>query len=342
MVFVIAEAGVNHNGKLDLAFQLVDIAKESGADAIKFQTFKSSKLASKNATKAAYQKETTDKDESQIDMLKKLELTYDEFKQVFDYCNKKEIEFISSPFDLESADFLNELGVNTYKVGSGDLTNYTLLRKVAMTGKKLILSTGMSNMEEVEKSVKYVIKNGCKQLVVLHCISCYPTKNEDLNLLAIRTMKEKLSLIKPDIEIGFSDHTQGLDASVYSVCVGANYVEKHFTIDKDMEGPDHRASLNPEELNLFLKKIREIEVILGHGDKKFRDSESENRVIVRRSLAYNESLPKGTILDYHHLITLRPNKNICGSKLEEFIGKELKTDVLENEFVDYNHLEYLR
>lgn len=337
MVFILAEAGVNHNGRLDLALKLVDIAKKSGANAIKFQTFKSNKLASVSADKAKYQKETTGNEETQKEMLKKLELTYEEFKKVFEYCNKRDIEFISTPFDLESAEFLNELGVKTYKIGSGDLTNYPLLRKVAITGKKLILSTGMSNIEEVEHSVKYVIQNGCKELVVLHCISCYPTNNEDLNLLAIRTMKEKLSLIKPDIEIGFSDHTQGLDASVYSVCVGANYIEKHFTIDKNMEGPDHRASLNPEELNLFLKKIRDIEVILGDGDKKFRESESENRIIVRRSLAYNESLTKGTILEYHHLISLRPNTNICGSRLEEFIGKPINCDVGENDFLKLNH-----
>ena len=196
MVYIIAEAGVNHNGKLDLALQLVDIAKKSGADAIKFQTFKANKLASKEADKAKYQKETTDSNESQVDMLKRLELSYDEFKKVKDYCIEKKIEFISTPFDLESADFLNELNVSTYKIGSGDLTNYPLLRKVAKTGKKIILSTGMSNMDEVEDSVKYVLKNGCKELVVLHCISNYPTKNEDLNLNAIKTMKEKRAIFQ--------------------------------------------------------------------------------------------------------------------------------------------------
>ena len=337
MVYIIAEAGVNHNGKLDLALKLVDIAKESGSDAIKFQTFKANKLASKEADKAQYQKETTDSKESQVEMLKKLELSYDEFRQVKEYCIKKEVEFISTPFDLESADFLNELNVNTYKIGSGDLTNYPLLRKVAKTGKKMILSTGMSNMDEVENSVKYVLKNGCNNLAVLHCISNYPTKNEDLNLNAIKTMKEKLSLIKKDIEIGFSDHTEGLDASIYSVCTGATFIEKHFTIDKDMEGPDHRASLSSDELNLFVQKIREIEVILGDGVKQYRESESENRIIVRRSLAYNVPLKKGTILEYKHLTTLRPNKHICGSKLDEFIGKTINCDVSENDFLEISH-----
>lgn len=339
MVYIIAEAGVNHNGKLNLALQLVDIAKKSGADAIKFQTFKANKLASKEADKAEYQKETTDSSESQVDMLKRLELSYDEFKQIKEYCIQKEIQFISTPFDLESVDFLNELNVNTYKIGSGDLTNYPLLKKVAKTGKKMILSTGMSNMEEVEDSVKYVLKNGCTKLVVLHCISNYPTKNEDLNLNSIKTMKEKLSLIKDDIDIGFSDHTQGIDASVYSVCAGATFIEKHFTINKDMEGPDHRASLDPNELNLFVKKIREIEIILGDGVKKFRKSETENRKIVRRSLAYNINIKKGTILEYDHLTTLRPNTYICGSRLEEFIGRTLSCDVSENDFLNLNHLK---
>jgi len=337
MVYIIAEAGVNHNGKLDLALKLVDIAKESGSDAIKFQTFKADKLASKEAEKAQYQKETTDSSESQVDMLKRLELSYDEFRQVKEYCIKKGIEFISTPFDLESAEFLNELNVNVYKIGSGDLTNYPLLRKVARTGKKMILSTGMSNMDEVENSVKYVIDNGCSELVVLHCISNYPTKNKDLNLLAIKTMKDKLVLIKPDIEIGFSDHTEGIYASVYSVCVGANYVEKHFTIDKEMEGPDHRASLNPEELNLFVNQLRDVEVMLGDGIKKFRESETENRKIVRRSLAYNVNITKGTILGYDDLTTLRPNTHICGSRLEEFIGKTINCDVSENDFLEISH-----
>lgn len=338
MVYIIAEAGVNHNGKLDLALQLVDIAKNSGADAIKFQTFKAKKLASKEADKAQYQKETTNSNESQVDMLKQLELSYDEFKQVKKYCDKKNIEFISTPFDLESAEFLNDLKVNIYKVGSGDLTNYPLLRCVAKTGKKLILSTGMSNMDEVEDSVNYVLNNGCKELVLLHCISNYPTKNEDLNLFSIKTMKENISKIKSDIEIGFSDHTKGLDASIYSICVGATYVEKHFTINKDMEGPDHRSSLDPAELNLFVKKIKETETILGDGIKKFRDSEKENRKIVRRSLAYNTELKKGTVLDYEHLITLRPNTHICGSKLEDFIGKTLNCNVSENDFLEISHI----
>jgi N,N'-diacetyllegionaminate synthase len=340
MVFILAEAGVNHNGKLNLALQLVDIAKESGADAIKFQTFKANKLVSKKAEKAEYQKETTDSNESQFDMLKKLELSYEDFQEIYTYCEKVGIEFISTPFDLESAELLNKLNVKTYKIGSGDLTNYPLLRYVAKKEKKMILSTGMSNLNEVIDSVNYVIKNGCPEVVVLHCISNYPTKNEDLNLKAIRTMIEKLNENNNKrIEIGFSDHTKGLDASIYSVFVGATYIEKHYTIDKEMEGPDHRASLNPEELYNFVKKIRDAEIMLGDGVKKFRNSEIENRTIIRRSLAYNTKLSKGHKINYDDLITLRPNKGVCGSKLEEFIGKTLKKDINENEFLDYKDFE---
>lgn len=337
MVYIIAEAGVNHNGRLDLALKLVDIAKDSGANAIKFQTFKSNKLASYEAIKADYQKKTTNSKESQLDMLKQLELSYDNFKKLQEYCIEKNIEFISTPFDLESVDFLNQINVNIFKIGSGDLTNYPLLRKIAKTGKKIILSTGMSNMDEVENSVKYLLKNGCTELVVLHCISNYPTKNKDLNLNAIKTIKKNMLKIKKNIEIGFSDHSEGINNSIYSICVGATFIEKHFTIDKNMEGPDHKSSLSPNELNLFVKKIREIEIILGDGVKKYRESESKNRKIVRRSLAYETNLKKGTILDYEHLTTLRPNTHICGSRLEDFIGKTLNCDVSENDFLEISH-----
>lgn len=199
----------------------------------------------------------------------------------------------------------------------------------------MILSTGMSNMDEVLASVKYILDNGCKDLVVLHCVSNYPTNLKDLNLLTIKTMKEKLSL--HDIKIGFSDHTEGIEASIYAVCVGAKYIEKHFTIDKNMEGPDHKASLNPQELNLFIRKIREAEIMLGDGVKKFRTSETENRKIVRRSLAYNIPVKKGTKIEYHHLTTLRPNTYICGTRFEEFIGNTLNIDVLENDFLKLEH-----
>ena len=242
MVYILAEVGVNHNGSLDIAYKLIDLAIKSGANGVKFQTFNSDKLAVPNAKKAEYQKVNTKNDDSQLSMLKKLELSYEDFSKLSAYCNDKNIEFISTPFDLESAEFLNSINVDTFKIGSGDLTNFPLLKKVASFKKKIILSTGMGSLEEVENSVNYLKKNGCEELVLLHCVSCYPTQNEDLNLKCIQTMKNKFN-----IDVGFSDHTIDFKASLYAVCLGANYIEKHYTIDKEMEGPDHKASLNPEE-----------------------------------------------------------------------------------------------
>ena len=331
MVYIIAEAGVNHNGSLELAYQLIDIAVKSKADAIKFQTFNSNKLVSGKAEKAEYQKETTGKNETQLEMLKKLELSYDNFRLISKKCKEVGIEFISTPFDLDSVDFLDSLGVTTFKVGSGDLTNFLLLKKIAEKNKKIILSTGMSSIDEVKKSVNFIKKHSSNELVVLHCVSCYPTNKEDLNLNCIKTMKNDLN-----IPVGFSDHTKNEVASLYSVCAGATYIEKHFTIDKNMEGPDHRASLNPEELNNFVKKIRECEIMLGNGNKKCTKSEEKNKKVVRRSLFFSKDLKKGDIITENDLIALRPYNGICVSKFGEILGKELIQDVSENTCVNYN------
>jgi N,N'-diacetyllegionaminate synthase len=332
MVYILAEAGVNHNGSLELALELVDIASQSGADAIKFQTFNSDKLSSKNAKKADYQKKNLNSNsDSQLEMLKKLELSYDDFKLVFDRCNEKNIEFISTPFDLDSVDFLDSLGVEIYKIGSGDLTNYLLLKKVASKGKKIILSTGMGSMDEVIDSVNFIKKNGCNDIVVLHCVSCYPTAHEDLNLKCITTMKEKLNL-----EIGFSDHTEDYKASLYSICLGATYIEKHFTIDKNMEGPDHKASLNPEELNEFVSLIRECEIIMGDGIKVCKDSELNTKSVARRSLYFNRDMKAGDIITENDLIALRPNDGICVSNFEDYIGKTISVDVCKYSKVENN------
>ena len=322
MTYIIAEVGVNHNGSLDLALKLVDIAAKSGANAVKFQTFKSEKLSSKNAKKAEYQKKNLNtNNDSQLDMLKKIELSYHDFRLVFNRCKEKNIDFISTPFDLESVDFLEELGVDIYKIGSGDLTNYLLLKKVAEKGKKIILSTGMGSMEEVTNSVNFIKKNGCTDIVVLHCVSCYPTMHEDLNLKCIKTMKEKLNL-----EIGFSDHTEDYKASIYSVLLGAKYIEKHFTIDKNMKGPDHKASLNPNELIEFVSLIKECDIIMGDGVKVCKDSELNTRSVARRSLFFNRDMKAGEIIEEKDLIALRPYDGICVSKLENYIGKKLSKD----------------
>jgi len=330
MVYIIAEAGVNHNGSLKLAYKLIDIAVKSKANAIKFQTFKSEKVISEKAEKAEYQKQTTANDESQLDMVKKLELSYGNFRLISKKCKEVGIEFISTPFDLESVDFLDSLGVTTFKVGSGDLTNFLLLKKIAEKNKKIILSTGMGSMDEVKKSVEFIKNYNSNELVVLHCVSCYPTNKEDLNLNCIKTMKNELN-----IPIGFSDHTIDETASLYSVCAGATYIEKHFTIDKNMEGPDHRASLNPEELNNFVKKIRECEIMLGNGIKKCTLNEEKNKKVVRRSLFFSRDLKRGHIISEEDLIALRPNNGIYVSKFGEILGKELIQDVKMNSYVKY-------
>lgn len=330
MVYILAEVGVNHNGSLDIAYKLIDLAIKSGANGVKFQTFNSDKLAAPNAEKAEYQKVNTKNDDSQLSMLKKLELSYEDFSKLSAYCSDKKIEFISTPFDLESAEFLNSINVDTFKIGSGDLTNFPLLKKVASFKKKIILSTGMGSMNEVENSVDYLKKNGCEELVLLHCVSCYPTQNEDLNLKCIQTMKNKFN-----IDVGFSDHTIDFKASLYAVCLGANYIEKHYTIDKEMEGPDHKASLNPEELNEFVSLIRECEVIMGDGIKKCRDAELNTKSVARRSLYFSRSMKKGDIITEDDLIPLRPNSGICASNFEEFIGKTLEIDVNKHDLVTY-------
>lgn len=333
MVYILAEVGVNHNGSLDIAYELIDIAIKSGANGVKFQTFNSDKLATPNAEKAEYQKKNTKNDDTQLSMLKKLELSYNDFIKISEYCIEKKIEFISTPFDLESAEFLNSINVHTFKIGSGDLTNFPLLKKVASFKKKTILSTGMGSMEEVENSVNYLKKNGCEELVLLHCVSCYPTQNEDLNLKCIQTMKNKFN-----IDVGFSDHTIDFKASLYAICLGANYIEKHYTLDKEMEGPDHKASLNPEELNKFVSLIRECEIIIGDGVKKCRDAELNTKSIARRSLYFSRSMKKGDIISEDDLIPLRPNSGVCASHFEEFIGKILKIDVNKLDSVTFEQI----
>lgn len=334
MTFILAEAGVNHNGKLELAYKLIDIAVEAKADAIKFQTFKTEDLVSKDAIKAEYQNNNTDPNESQYNMLKKLELSYTDFEKIYIRCLEKNIEFISSPFDIDSVDFLNNLGVKTFKVGSGELTNYLLLKRIAETGKKIILSTGMCNLEEVENSINYIRKINDSKIILLHCVSCYPTKYEDLNLKCIQTMREKFN-----IDVGFSDHTQDYKASLYSVALGANYIEKHFTIDKTMDGPDHKASLNPIELKNFIHKIKECNVMLGDGIKKCKDSEKNTKTVARKSLYYRNNLESGHVIKYDDLLALRPYDGICVSKITNIIGKSLIKNVERGESLQLEDIQ---
>ena len=246
-IFVIAEAGINHNGSVANAKKMVTVASEAGADAVKFQTFKSEEVISRYAPKAEYQKATTDAEESQLDMAKKLELSKTEFEELASYCKEKDIIFLSTPFDFDSIDFLNELGLDTFKIPSGEITNLPYLRKIGNLAKKLILSTGMANLGEVGDALDIIVKAGCSKdnITVLHCNTEYPTPMEDVNLLAMNTIKKAFN-----VDIGYSDHTLGIEVPIAAVALGAKVIEKHFTLDKNMEGPDHRASLDPLELKL--------------------------------------------------------------------------------------------
>ena len=335
MCYIIAEIGVNHNGKEDLAYQLIDIAKNAGADAVKFQTFKSDLLVIKNTKTAEYQKINSGEN-NQYNMLKKLELSQSAFKRIKQYCDDINIEFISTPFDCQSVDLLENIGVNIYKIGSGDLTNYQLLKKVASKHKQIILSTGMSNMAEVINAVEFIKKQGNSDLVLLHCISAYPTKLEETNLKAIQTMQIEFK----NIPIGFSDHTHGDLASVIAVSLGATHIEKHFTLDCNMSGPDHKASLNPKQLFKFIQQIRETEIMLGHGIKQCMPCELPNKNIARRSIAVNKNMDKNSILHESDIICLRPNTGICSTNYFNIIGTQINTKKLKYEILDKTDIYY--
>ena len=303
--FIIAEAGVNHNGDLKIAKKLIDKAVKAGADAVKFQTFSADRLVTKNAPKADYQNKTTDKNESQYDMLKKLELSLDEHKELKTYCEQKNILFMSTPFDFESVDLLEKLGVELYKIGSGDLTNIPLLEYVAKKNKPMIVSTGMSNLAEVEEAVNIIKESGNKKLILLHCVSNYPANFENVNLKAMNTMKTAFR-----VEVGYSDHTPGIEISIAAVAMGAKVIEKHFTLDKSMEGPDHRASLNPEELFEMVESIRNIEKSFGNGLKKCQETEKTNRYLSRKSITAKKEIYINEKIKKEDLIIRRPGIGI--------------------------------
>lgn len=327
-VFIIAEAGVNHNGQIELAKQLVDVACNAGADAVKFQTFKAGKLVCKNAQKAEYQMETTNRSESQFDMLKKLELTLDMHYELMDYCRKKGIMFLSTPFDIESAKMLAEMQMPIIKIPSGEITNLPYLREVAKLGTKIILSTGMSNLEEVRDAINILKEYGADDVTVLHCNTQYPTPMEDVNLRAMVEMGVKLN-----VPIGYSDHTKGIEVPLAAVALGATVIEKHFTLDKEMEGPDHKASLNPQELTRMVEGIRNIEKALGNGKKAVTLSEQDNLKIVRKSIVAARNINKGEILTEENLTTKRPGLGISPMRWDEIIGEKANRDYEEDEMI---------
>ena len=290
-VYVIAEAGVNHNGSLALAKKMVDAAKDSGADCIKFQTFVAERLASKRAPKAVYQQRLTGRTEGQLEMLKALELSFKDFEELSNYCREKGIDFLSTAFDAESIDFLASIGMGKWKVPSGEITNLPHLIRIARLQKPVILSTGMSTMEEVEAAVDVLRNHGCSEITLLHCTTEYPAPFDDVNLRAMVAMGAKSGL-----PVGYSDHTMGIEVSLAAVALGATVIEKHFTLDNSMEGPDHRASLEPGEFKRMVRSIRNIEAALGTGDKVPAVSEKKNISVVRKSIVAKRSIKKGSAI----------------------------------------------
>jgi len=329
-VFIIAEAGVNHNGSVELAKKLIDTAKDAGVDAVKFQTFKAELTISKHAQKADYQKEATDNKESQFDMIKKLELDVDTHRELMAYCKEKNILFLSTPFDHDSIDMLNDLGLHIFKVPSGEITNLPYLRHIGSLKKEVILSTGMADIGEIEDALDILISAGTDKnnITVLHANTMYPTPMKDVNLKAMTTIGNTF-----DLPFGYSDHTLGIEVDIAAVAMGATVIEKHFTLDKTMDGPDHKASLEPSELIAMVQGIRNIELALGSSIKKPSPSEKPNIAIARKSIVATHHIKKGEILTEENLGIKRPANGISPMRWDEVIGTRATKDYVLDELI---------
>ncbi|EOZ2160006.1 N,N'-diacetyllegionaminate synthase [Campylobacter coli] len=327
---IIAEAGVNHNGDLNLAKKLIEVAAKSGADFVKFQSFKAELCVSKNAKKAAYQLKTTAKDESQLEMIKKLELDFNAHQLLISHAKQCGIAFLSTPFDLESIELLDDLGLEVFKIPSGEITNLPYLKKIAKLNKKIILSTGMSNLGEIEAALEILCQGGTQRanITLLHCTTEYPAPFDEVNLKAMQTLKNAFNL-----DVGYSDHTKGIHISLAAIALGASVIEKHFTLDKNMPGPDHKASLEPDELQELCTKIREIESALGNGIKQASKSERKNIEIARKSLVAKKKIKKGEIFSEENLTTKRPASGISAMRYDEYLGKKASKDYEEDELI---------
>lgn len=328
-VYIIAEAGVNHNGNLETAKLMVDKAKDSGVDCIKFQTFISKNLLSKTADKAEYQKKQTNSNENQYEMLKKLELSFKDFKELDKYCKHIGIEFLSTAFDDESIEFLNTLEMKRWKIPSGEITNLPYLIKIAKIGKPVILSTGMSTMNEIRDAVDVLNRYGLFDITILHCTTEYPTPFEDVNLLAMNNIKSQFNL-----NVGYSDHTKGVEVSLAAVAMGAIVIEKHFTLDRNMEGPDHRASLEPKELKYMVDSIRNVEIAIGSSEKKVTYSEKKNRDVARKSIVAKKYICKGELFTEDNLTVKRPGNGISPMKWFDILGKVAQREFKEDELIE--------
>ena len=326
---IIAEAGINHNGNFELACKLAQEAKFSGADIVKYQTYISSNLVSKYAEKANYQKITTSKSESQLEMLERYSLSYDEFTKLKKYCDGIGITFLSSAFDMDSVDFLHNLGMRLWKIPSGEITNLPMLIKIAKYKDPILLSTGMCTMSEIEEAIQVLRENGSCDITLLHCTTEYPAPYEDVNLKAMQTLKDKFN-----VKVGYSDHTQGNEVSVAAVALGATAIEKHFTLDNNMEGPDHKASLEPNKFKEMVNCIRNIELSMGDGIKKIANSEMKNRGIARKSIVASKDIKQGDILSEENITVKRPGSGISPMKWFDVLGTRAKKDFKEDELIE--------
>jgi N-acetylneuraminate synthase/N,N'-diacetyllegionaminate synthase len=326
-VIIIAEAGVNHNGDINLAKKLIDVAVAAGVDYVKFQTFKAETIVSPSAKKAAYQsKNIGDDDDSQFQMLKKLELSHEDHLLLMTYCTQKGIKFFSTAFDVEGVDYLDQLGLDMFKIPSGEMTNYPYLRAIAQKNKPIILSTGMGALGEIEEALAVLLEFGAKRedITILHCNTEYPTPMEDVNLKAMNAIGQAFG-----VQIGYSDHTLGIEVPTAAVALGAKVIEKHFTLDRNLPGPDHKASLEPNELKAMVQSIRNIELaISGSGNKELSKSESKNVAIARKSIHLRSNLDSGSIIEEKDIIALRPGDGISAMQWNNVIGKTLQTNKL--------------
>jgi N,N'-diacetyllegionaminate synthase len=332
---IIAEAGVNHNGDIQLAKKLVDVAAEAGADYVKFQTFRAEKIASRSATKADYQKQTTSAGENQLQMLKALELSADDHRQLMEYCQAKSIAFLSTPFDLESIELLKKLGITLGKIPSGELTNLPYLEKMAESFRELVMSTGMADMQEIKEAIDVLATKGFpkEKITVLHCNTEYPTPFCDVNLQAMPVIAKEFG-----VKVGYSDHTAGIEVAIAATALGATLIEKHFTLDRTMEGPDHKASLEPDELIKMVQSIRNIEQALGSKVKAPTPSETKNRNIARKSLVAALNMEAGHVIRKEDLAVKRPGNGISPMLFYTIVGKKIKKFIGEDELLTPEHL----
>ncbi len=326
---IIAEAGVNHNGNFELAKKLIDEAKKAGADIVKFQTFIPQKIVSKNAEKADYQKSRTSSTENQLEMLSKLSLSYNDFKKLKEYSDSIKIKFLSTAFDNDSVDFLHSINMRMWKIPSGEITNLPYLIKIANYHEPVIMSTGMCNIKEIKDAIKALKDNGTNDITLLHCTTEYPAPFEDVNLKAMLTLKDKFG-----VNVGYSDHTKGIEVSVAAVALGATIIEKHFTLDRNMEGPDHKASLEPQELKQMVDSIRNIEKAIGDGNKIVTESERKNINIARKSIVASKNIKKGETLSEENITTKRPGNGVSPMKWFDVIGTKAIRDFKEDELIE--------